>query len=126
MRCWKIMGSGWTQTKHRVILDDNVPVPPPGLATASNLANKRKKATIVSNGSSYLEQELELAAWIIHEDDDLEMAACFLTQNVSSYTSYRSKLEGVFRSLLQAKASGMEDTDIEQWCNIKAAVDQTN
>ena len=53
IRCRKIVEIRWTQTKHRVTVEDDDPVPPPGLVTASTLANEGKTATIVSDGSLY-------------------------------------------------------------------------
>ena len=64
--------------KRRVIVEDDGLRPPPGMVTASTLANKGNKVMIVSNDSSYLEQEIGSVAWIIRKDDGRELTVCFL------------------------------------------------
>ena len=60
--CRKIRESVWTHQKLKMAKVEEIPVPTPGVVTASTLENKGMKATSASDGSSCPEQEVGSAA----------------------------------------------------------------
>ena len=46
--------------------------------------------------------------------------------NISSLTSYRVELEGVYCALKHIEFLGLEPKEIDQWCDNKAAVKKCN
>ena len=61
---------------------------------------------------------------MIHDDADHFATACFLLSDISSLSSYRSELEGIFRSLKHVEYLGMSPTEISHWCDNEAAVNK--
>ena len=61
---------------------------------------------------------------MIHDDDAHYATACFLLSNISSSSSYRSELEGIFRSLKHVEYLSMAPAEIAHWCDNEAAVNK--
>ena len=66
------------------------------------------------------------AAWVIQEDAQKDMTACFLMKSISSTTSYRAELEKALCSIKHIKLCGIESMEVEQWFNNLRAVHSTN
>ena len=79
-----------------------------------------------SDGSTHLQRRVATCAWLLHQDDGRVLKACYLLGNMTSLSSYRSELEGLYRSLLQLQQSGLTPAIAQQWCDNKAAVDKSN
>ncbi len=84
----------------------------------------RETITLGSDGSVHLAQQVAACAWMIYDDADHFAMACFLLSKISSLSSYRSELEGIFRSLKHVKYLGMSPTKISHWCDNEAAVNK--
>ena len=82
--------------------------------------------TLVSDGSTHLHHGLASCAWIIHQEDGHELKANYFIRNISSLSSYRSELEGMFRGLKHIEHSPLRPTLLKQWCNNEAAVNNSN
>lgn len=89
------------------------------------LADDTEMVTLGSDGSVHLFEGLAACAWVIHQTDAHQLKACYVLENMSSVSSYRSELEGMYRGLVDVK-SRLTPSLIRQWCDNKAAVDKYN
>ncbi len=62
------------------------------------------------------------AAWIISTGDTKHLSATFLMTNISSYTSHRIKLEGIFHALHHLDLLNIMPKMVKQWCDNEQAV----
>lgn len=83
-----------------------------------------KIITLGSDGSIHLSHQVAACTWMIHDSDEHFVKACFLLSDISSASSYRSELEGIFRGLKHVKLLNLTPTEIHQYCNNKAAGDK--
>jgi hypothetical protein len=82
--------------------------------------------TLGSDGSVNLREERAACAWMVQQTENNCLKACYILENTTSLTSYRSELEGMYRGLKQVEALPTLPTQLNQWCDNKAAVDQCN
>ena len=98
-------------------------VVPPGNVTHDTLGQvDGSKLVVGSDGSVHLVQQTAAAAWLIAKGPDQHLQACFLLSDVNSVTSYRSELEGVFRSLKHMEYLNMTPSKVKQWCDNELSV----
>jgi hypothetical protein len=113
----------WTQRPYRLASLPNSPELPAGHLVSNTLSNPRTEMIMVGcDGSVYLDQEVASCAWIIADEDEQTTSACFLLTNISSLSSYRSELEGIYHSLLHIRQLGITPREIQQWCDNESAV----
>lgn len=97
-----------------------------GTILQDTLAEKTPEVlTVGSDGSVRLQDGLAACAWILHNSDDEQIKACYLLEKMTSLSSYRSELEGMYRGLQQVLLSGITPQAIEQWCDNEAAVNRS-
>jgi hypothetical protein len=112
--------SAWTTKPCRIEPTPRPEARPPGYithCTHSSAPTLNPKETCSDGSINYIHQTAA-AAWIIAEDKDKWIQAAFLMTDVSSLTSYRAELEGIFRSLYHMDYLGMEPTQtVTQWCD---------
>ena len=97
----------------------------PGHMMENTLCHPTKETiTIGSDGSVHLAEQVAACAWMIHDSDSKFAKACFLLSHISSLSSYRSELEGIFRSLKHVEHLGLTPSEIHQYCDNEAAVDK--
>ena len=115
----------WTRSPFRPGSTPTDGIHPPGHMVENTLCHPtRDVITLGSDGSVHLAQQVAACAWMIH-DTDLNFAkACFLLSDISSMSSYRSELEGIFRSLKHVEYLNLTPSEIHQFCDNEAAVDQ--
>ena len=117
--------SVWTHRPYQ-FMNKNKQDPPaatPGLIDHNTLTNgPHQSLKVVSDGGVQLAHQCAAGAWIIAADDTQFVSACFLMTNISSLTSYRVELEGVYRALKHIEFLGLKPEEIDQWCDNKAAV----
>ena len=89
------------------------------------LTEDMEMVTLGSDGSVRLFEGLAACAWVIHQTEGQHLKACYVLENMSSISSYRSELEGMYRGLVDVK-SRLTPVSIHQWCDNKAAVDKYN
>lgn len=117
----------WTQKPYRMqTLEEGITLPP-GHVVENTLSDPHTETlTIGSDGSVYLKDEVAACAWMIAETEESKATACFLLGNISSLSSYRSELEGIFRSLKHVQYLGLQPGEIQHWCDNESAVNDCN
>jgi hypothetical protein len=116
----------WMQCPINLSLLTSSKNPPPGHLISNTLTNPTTEQLILgSNGSLHLQDQVAAAAWIISAGPESFMSATFIMENISSYTSHRIKLEGIFRALHHLDFPNMTPTMADKWCNNKQAVKDT-
>lgn len=114
----------WTQRPY-FPSQDSYPILQPGHIVENTLCHPTGEViTIGCDGSVYLDKQTATCAWIIHDADGSFASACFLLSGISSLSSYRSELEGIFRSLSHIEYLGMRPSEVNLWCDNEAAVDR--
>jgi len=117
----------WTQRPYRMTLTPSGTALPPGHTIANTLSDPSTDIiTIGSDGSVYLAHEVAACAWMIAETPERSATACILLSNISSISSYRSELEGMYRSLIHVCQLGLTPQEIHQWCDNESAVNDSN
>ena len=87
----------WTHGPTNLALKVENTRPPPGLLINITLSDPTiEKLTIGSDESLHLHKQVAVAAWIISTGNMKHLSATFLMTNISSYTSHRIELEGIF------------------------------
>jgi ribonuclease HI len=81
-----------------------------------------EKLIIGSDGLLHIHEQVAAAAWIISTEDTKHLSATFLMTNISSFTSHRIELEGIFRALHHLDLLNITPKMVEQWCDNKQAV----
>jgi ribonuclease HI len=116
----------WTNRSFRCVTEATTQSLPPGLVHQDTLPRGiNGKIIAVSDGSAHLRDKCAAGAWILATPEHEFISACFLMSDTSSLTSYRIELEGIFRALKHIEYLGLKPTEIEQWCDNKAAVIKT-
>ena len=97
--------------------------PPPGHLINNTLSDPTTEKLIIgSDGLLHLHEQVAAAAWIISTGDTKHLSATFLMTNISSYTSHRIELEGIFRALHHLDHLNITPKMVEQWCDNEQAV----
>ena len=121
--CQLIGDKYWTRKQFRGADVEPAEVVPPGHVTHDTLGQvDGSKLVVGSDGSVHLVQQTAAAAWLIAKGPDQHLQACFLLSDVNSVTSYRSELEGVFRSLKHMEYLNMTPSEVKQWCDNELSV----
>jgi hypothetical protein len=88
----------WTQHPHCPAPLADTTLHPPGHLVENTLCHPTNETiTIGSDGSVHLTHQVAACAWMIHNTDEEYATACFLLSNISSMSSYCSKLEGILQ-----------------------------
>ena len=77
---------------------------------------------VASDGSVHLVQQTAAAAWVVASGTEYSMSACYLMANINAVSSYRSELEGVFRSLKHLEYLNITPKEVRQWCDNERSV----
>jgi hypothetical protein len=113
----------WTQRSYRMASMHSPTDEPAGHLVSNTLSSPTTEIlTIGCDGSVYLAHEVASCAWMIAEDKDHMALACILLTDISSVSSYRSELEGIYCSLLHVRQLGLTPREIQQWCDNESAV----
>ena len=124
------IGEGvWTRRPH--IMNPapaNDPKPPGYIVENTHLPTTvMRPSKTGSDGSVHKNENVAAAAWIIPTNEQEFVKACYLMTNVSSVNSYRSELEGVFRSLYHMQYLGMDPEEtVTQWFDNESGVQTSN
>lgn len=115
----------WTHGKFRGILT-SLPTTPPGHIIENSLITDDTDLVMLgSDGSVHLSEGLVACAWIIYQSEMQQLKACYVLENTTSISSYRSELEGMYRGLLDVNIH-LKPIGIRQWCDNEAAVKKYN
>jgi hypothetical protein len=97
--------------------------PSPGITVLNDLQTQTQPLRIGCGASLHLAQKVATCAWVIETPNNSQIKAHANILNISSFTTYRSELEGIYRSLQHIQTLAMEPPHIQQWCDNNAAID---
>ena len=104
-----------------------IAAPQPGRVIEDNIKDEASPIlTIGSDGSVLLHEGKAACSWILHHSEKSQLRACYILEPMTSLSSYRSELEGIYRGLKQILTSRLTPQQVTQWCDNKAAVDRSN
>jgi hypothetical protein len=98
-----------------------VEILPPGELVHDTLKGPQISIKGGSDGSFYPDDKV-MTAWIIAEDETNFTSACTVIRNVSSLSSYRAELEGIFRLLRHIDWLRLTPEEVRHWCDNKGAI----
>ena len=116
----------WTRQQLDLRTIKKTPLQPGHIITDSSTNETHQTVVLGSDGSTNLLHRVATCAWVIHQDIGREIKACYALHNITSLSSYRSELEGIYRALLQLQGMRSKPKLVLQWCDNEAAVDKTN
>lgn len=120
-------GAIWTQKKYCMASATTDRIFPAGHEVSNTITDPWiATITLGSDRSVHLSRKVAACAWMVHHNEDQQARACVSLSGMSSLSSYRSKLEGIFRGLAYVTQLGINPQVIHQWCDNEAAVDQCN
>ena len=113
----------WTHKPHNLSIERPTNAPPPGHIISNTICDPTSDTIITgSDGSVRLVDQAAAAAWIITDGADGYVLAVCLLANISSQSSYRTELEGIFRCLHTIDHPGLTPKEAEHWCDNKLSV----
>ena len=117
------IGQGvWTHRPTNLALDVENTRHPPGHLINNTLSDPTTVRLIIgSDGLLHLHEQVAAVAWIISTGDSKHLSTTFLMANISSYTSHRIELGGIFRTLHHLDHLNITTKMVEQWCDNKQA-----
>lgn len=122
---FKQVGSSiWTHRHYRMGTPHELEQLPPGLTISDTLTSCPNFLLVGSDASTHLSSGISTCAWMITAGQQHIQGCCNIT-NVSSVTSYRGELEGLYRSLLHVMSRHLAPRRLEFWCDNKAAIDKS-
>jgi hypothetical protein len=129
--CQRIDQRFWTRKPMRISPPDTTNMDilqqTPGHVITDTLGEVDGKELILgSDGSVHLFQKVAAAAWLATAGPDNILAATFLMTDISSVSSYRSELEGIFRSLKHLEYKNVTPTMVQHWCDNERGVISSN
>ena len=111
--CQRIGEKYWTRKQYKGLEQRKPAAAPPGYVTHDSLGTvEGEKIVDGSDGSVHLVQQTAAAAWLIAKGPDQYLSACFLLTDINSVSSYRSELEGIFRSLKHMEYLNMTPSEV--------------
>ncbi len=116
----------WTQRQLDLQRIRETPLQPGHIITDSSTTETNATVVLGSDGSTNLLHRVATCAWIVYQDTGRETKACYALHNITSLSSYRSELEGIYRALLQLQRLRSTPDVAFQWCDNEAAVDKAN
>ena len=119
----------WTQRPHNIQRQGSAPPPPPGHVVENTLCDPSDTLIIGSDGSVHLREQVSTAAWVIRQSDTQQFKAVVFLENISSVSSHRAELEGIFRLMKHIEALEMTTEQIAemiQSCDNEKAVAGSN
>ena len=120
----QVGSSIWTHRHYRMGTPHALVKSPPGLTIADTITTCPQFLLVGSDASTHLSSGISTCAWMITAGQQLIQGCCNIT-NVSSITSYRGELEGLYRSLLHVMSRHLAPQRMEFWCDNKAAIDKS-
>lgn len=113
----------WTHRRYTMSPLPETHTPPIGITLRNTFKTTTEPLKIGCDASLHPPQHIATCAWVIETPSEDQVQAYCHIQNISSFTTYRSELEGIYRSLLHVRTLGLLPPHIQQWCDNKAAID---
>ena len=111
---------------HRRYTMDSTPSsaqPQAGIVLRNNISTTNRPLVIGCDASLHAPLHISTCAWVVETSDSHQLQAYVNLQHLSSLTTYRGELEGIYRSLRHVHDLGLLPPHIRQWCDNKAAIE---
>ncbi len=116
----------WTQRGYNMTHPSTPPMIPPGLTSFnSTRASPTGTLRVGCDASLHPSHRVATCAWVLETSDSTQLHAHANISNISSVTTYRSELEGIYRSLYHIRFLAWSPSHIQQWCDNKAAINNS-
>jgi len=100
---------------------------PPGYIEEDTRKPGWRPEKTCSDGSVHQSEGVAAAAYIISDNDEQYVKACYLMTNISSVNSYRAELEGAYRALHHMELLGEDPAEfVTQWFDNESGVLTSN
>ena len=114
----------WTHRPYRMgTLTDTTPHPV-GYTVQDTLPPTHPILIVCSDASTHVDTGISTCAWIISATRGQAKTMCAHIQNVSSNTSFRGELEGLYRALWSTL--DLQPDRAQFWCDNQAAIDEAS
>ena len=120
----KVGNKVWTHRPYRMGTITRQEQDPVGYTVRDTITRPSPLLIVCSDASTHIETGITTCAWVISTTSNQKRAMCAHIQNISSSTSYRGELEGLYRALRSALE--LQPTRVQMWCDNKAAIDKAN
>ena len=125
IKCQRMDETLWTQRPFLLGTTRQLRTPP-GHVVHHMSRDASDAVTLGSDGSLYRHQRVATCAWALYVADGCLLKACYALEAMTSLSSYRSELEGMYRGLVQVSHLDWRPKYIFQGCDNKAAINITN
>ena len=113
----------WTRRRYSMTIPQRPDSPPPGITIMNGIHSQDSPLHIGCDASLHPAPNIATCAWVIENPEQSQIQAHANILNISSFTTYRSELEGIYRLLQHIQTLNLHPPSIRQWCNNKAAID---
>lgn len=113
----------WTHRPYRLGTMEALESQPTGYTISDTLSTRHPFLIVCSDASTHVDMGVSTCAWIISATSTQMKSMCAHIQNITSGTSYRGELEGLYRALRTTME--LNPDRVQFWCDNKAAVDKS-
>jgi hypothetical protein len=96
--------------------------PPTGITLHNNITTLHAPLQVGCDVSLHAHHRIATCAWVVETTNAQQLQAYVQIQHISSFTTYRSELEGIYWSLRHVHELNLLPPRIQQWCNNQAAI----
>lgn len=118
----KVGNKIWTHRPYKMGTLVETTQDPVGYTTRDTLQSYHPFLIVCSDASMHPDSGVATCAWVISTTMNQSKAMCAHLQNISSSTSYRGELKGLYRAL--RSTLDYHPDRIQLWCDNKAAIDK--
>jgi ribonuclease HI len=112
----------WTHRPYKMGAANSSVHDPVGYTVRDTLSAPCTLLIVCSDASTRIDTGITTCAWVISATPTQKRTMCAHIQNISSSTSYRGELEGIYRALRSTLA--LQPNQVQMWCDNKAALDK--
>ncbi len=113
----------YTHRRYTITTPPPSSLPPEGITLHNTISNTNQSLTIGCDASLHVSLHISTCAWVVETPELEQLQAYVNLQHLSSLTTYRGKLEGIYCSLRHVHDLGYLPPHIRQWCDNKAAIE---
>lgn len=110
----------WTHRPYKMGATAGIAYDPVGYTVKDTLSPPCPILIVCSDASTRIDEEITTCAWVISATPTQKRTMCAHIQNISSSTSYRGELEGIYRALRSTLE--LQPNQVQMWCDNKAAI----
>ena len=112
----------WTHRQYSMGNTTTTPPLPVGVVGQNSIRTNNHPLQIGCDASVHPSHRIATCAWVIETPNNDQIHAHFHIRNISSFSTYRSELEGIYRSLCHIRELDLLPPHIQQWCDNKSAI----